>query len=219
MENLYGSAGNTSSSRTPKLKSLNGTVSPLNLSSHNFIGRGIYQNHYHHHLHRSSKSPIFDPYASSDSGSTSPNVDSPLMRYLLPSSGGGGFLSPLPLAAIENFEIPPSSLSTVYHTPVKVEEDVLVMDGILVDSSNSKTPKGGGVVRMRSPLSLSDYVPSSLPSSEGSENGLYKTEKCRSWEDSNACRFGSKCQVNLSILLTIVMIIRLLLILQRYFYG
>ncbi|XP_071935780.1 uncharacterized protein [Coffea arabica] len=196
MENLYGGAGNSSSTRTPKLNSINGNVSPLNLNTPNFNGRGSYQ---HHHL-RQSKSPVFDPYASSDSGSASPNLDSPLIRYLRSSSSSSGGKLLSPLASIENFDTPASRSSPVFKTPLNIEEDVLVMDGILVDSSNIKTPKGGGVARMRSPLAPLDSdgrQPSSLSSSlssGGSENSFYKTEKCRSSEDSNAGRFGTKCQ-------------------------
>ncbi|KAL3515565.1 hypothetical protein ACH5RR_022467 [Cinchona calisaya] len=204
MENIYGSAGR--STKPAKFKSLNGNVSP-NL---NFIGRGgLYQ--YHHPV------PSFDPYASSDSGSNSPNLDSPLIHYLRSSSGsssggsgggggGGRKLSPLSLtAAIDDFETHSLRLPPVFKTPVKVEEDVLVIDGILVDSSSSKTPKGSGGGKMRSPLSSSDSgmrLPLSLSSSSTSSGGSqnensfynYKTEKCRSWEDFNPCRFGSKCQ-------------------------
>ncbi|XAR53076.1 hypothetical protein NMG60_11021475 [Bertholletia excelsa] len=102
------------------------------------------------------------------------------------SGGSSGFgsrgLSLIsPLAAVENLETPPSRSPPVFRTPVKVEEDVLVMDGILVGS----VPGG----RIKSSAS-SD---SSGSSSSGS-NSFYKTEICRPWEDSGHCRYGSKCQ-------------------------
>lgn len=124
---------------------------------------------------------IFDPYASDSS-----NSPSPLAKYLR---------STTPLAAIENLQTPP----TVFRAPpMKVEEDVLVMDGILIEKSNKSCDSGG--VRVRSSLKSSDSRRGSLGSGGGgSENDnrrlyCYKAENCRSCEDSSICRFGSKCQ-------------------------
>ncbi|KAL2513651.1 uncharacterized protein Fot_27668 [Forsythia ovata] len=176
MENLH-------SSKAPKLKSLSRAVLPINMQ--NVIGR---------RYHNSSLSSIFDPYASDSS-----NSPSPLAKYLR---------STTPLAAIENLQRP----HTVFNAPVKVEEDVLVMDGILIDKFKKSSDSGG--VRVRSSLKSSDSsrgsggssISSSLSSVSqgragdgGSENNnrsffYYKAEKCRSWEDSGICRFGSKCQ-------------------------
>nr|DAD40168.1 TPA_asm: hypothetical protein HUJ06_014491 [Nelumbo nucifera] len=86
--------------------------------------------------------------------------------------------SPSPLSSIENLETPPSKSPPVFATPVKVEEDVLVMDGILVGSVPGGRTRSG---------------PDSGSSSSG--NSLYKTEICRAWEDTGNCRYGSKCQV------------------------
>ncbi|CAI9769232.1 unnamed protein product [Fraxinus pennsylvanica] len=136
---------------------------------------------------------IFDPYASDSS-----NSPSPLAKYLR---------STTPLAAIENLQTPP----TVFRAPMKVEEDVLVMDGILIEKSNKSCDSGG--VRVRSSVKSSDsrrgslgsLISSSLSLSSpgggdgGNENNnrslyCYKAENCRSCEDSSICRFGSKCQ-------------------------
>lgn len=200
--------GNTKSSgKAPRFRTFTTNISPLSLNPQNFVGRGI--------NHHQQKSPIFDPYASSESCSDSPNLDSPLIRYLLWSSGSsggsegratgrsrGGFSSPFPLASIENFETPPIRSTPVFKTPVKVEEDVLVMDGILVDSIESKNnPKASGYnVRVRPSRTSFDSGGKSSSSfsssSAGSENKVYKLEKCQSWEDSGTCRFGSKCYVS-----------------------
>ncbi|KAK4377181.1 hypothetical protein RND71_003477 [Anisodus tanguticus] len=147
-----------------------GNVSPMD--AQNLIGRGRF--------YLGSKTPILDPYASSDSTGSS---ISPLPRYLrsrspLPftsdSSKHRG-ISRSPLASIENIE--------VFRTPVKVEEDVVVMDGILVE------PKHG----MRGKLSPSTSDSGGRLSS-GSDNSFHKSETCRWWEDSGTCRFGSKCR-------------------------
>ncbi|KAK1349825.1 C3H1-type domain-containing protein [Heracleum sosnowskyi] len=90
------------------------------------------------------------------------NLDSPIVRY---NRSG----SPRPKSPI------------VFSTPVKVMEDVVVMDGVLVG------PVSGG--RDRS-LSMSD----SGGSSSSGGNGFYKTEICRQWEDFGSCRYGAKCQ-------------------------
>ncbi|KAK9286899.1 hypothetical protein L1049_015306 [Liquidambar formosana] len=195
MEGLY----NNSNPRIPKMKA-NGNVSPINshIDSQFAIGRGRYVQ---------SKSSSFDSYTP---GSLD-NMDSTTILRILRSgspssrfapSGGDGFTTPVtdagkyrpmivhqysnsnsnnsgsfgsrvsssvsPLSAVENLE--------------KVEEDVLVIDGILVGS----VPGG----RMRS---VSDSGGSSSSSSL-SGNNLYKTDICRSWEDSGTCRYGSKCQ-------------------------
>lgn len=104
--------------------------------------------------------------------------------------GSGGFGSSLsPLRAVENLvETPP-----VFKTPVKVVEDVLVMDGILVGGSVS-----GGRMRLSASSDSSGGT-----SSSGSNSSAYKREICRSWEDSSFCRHGSKCQVSLSLSISI----------------
>ncbi|KAJ9178086.1 hypothetical protein P3X46_009998 [Hevea brasiliensis] len=87
-----------------------------------------------------------------------------------------------PLSSIENVMSTP-----VYGTPVKVvDHDVLVMDGILVESVS-----GGRVSRSLA----SDSGDSSSNSSSSSPGiSVYKTELCRSWEEFGQCRYGSKCQ-------------------------
>ncbi|XWS54467.1 hypothetical protein CRYUN_Cryun10bG0091800 [Craigia yunnanensis] len=58
--------------------------------------------------------------------------------------------------------------------PVKVvEEDVLVMDGVLVASDTNIVGSG---------------------SSSSGSFGFYKAEICRAWEVFGHCRYGSKCQ-------------------------
>ncbi|KAL0357104.1 UNVERIFIED_CONTAM: hypothetical protein Scaly_1396100 [Sesamum calycinum] len=125
--------------------------------------------------------PMFDPYPSESSSSASP-----LVKYLQAAD--------------------PSSTSNsppVFMTQVKVEEDVIVMDGIPVPKSN----KGGGEGRMRLTTSTNSVVigglvsgrshSTSSPSSGGSGSGqsrYYKNRLCRFWENTGACQFGSGCQ-------------------------
>ncbi|KAJ0870273.1 putative transcription factor C3H family [Helianthus annuus] len=82
-------------------------------------------------------------------------------------------------------ELPHESRSPFRYsiTPVKVEEDVVVLDGDIVNSLP--------VERSRSlSLSLTD---SSGSSSSGGKS--YKTELCVSYlQNSGFCRYGSKCQ-------------------------
>lgn len=117
------------------------------------------------------RSAMINHYASSTSGSSS-----------FGSRGGVSSLSPL--SAMENLETPPVRSPQIYGTPVKVDEEVIVMDGILISSVL------GGAKTMRSALD------------SGSGGGLssgknqYRTEICRSWEDSGSCRFSHKCQVS-----------------------
>ncbi|OIT00616.1 PREDICTED: mRNA decay activator protein ZFP36L2-like [Nicotiana attenuata] len=185
--------GDSNDSQASKVQSLD--VSPIN--SQNFIGRGRF--------YPGPKTRILDPYASSDSSGSSANrILSPLARYLhsrspVPfasdsperrslintssrsGSGGGGGVFRSPLALIENIEIPPA-----FRTPVKVEEDVVVMDGILVE------PKHGA--RAKSLPSTSDSGGRLSSSTSGSDNSSHKSEVCRWWGDSGKCRFGSKCR-------------------------
>lgn len=108
---------------------------------------------------------------------------SPLLRYLRSTTGS----PPLPLSSLDNFD-PQLELAlsiarspTLYTTPIKVEEDVLVMDGILLPTE-----------------SFSRSSSSSATDSSSSSGGksLYKTDICRSWEDFGICRYGFKCQVS-----------------------
>lgn len=199
---------NNNTSRISKLQNFKGNVSPLNTQRDNnhqfFVGGGRY--------HHPSYSPTFDPYASSFDKSNLENPDpAALIRYLrsvspaspdagdgfktpaLMIGGSGGFgssSSSSPLRAVENLmETPPSRSPTVFKTPLKVEEDVLVMDGILVGGSVS-----GGRMRLSASSDSSGGT-----SSSGSNSSAYKREICRSWEDSSNCRHGSKCQVSLSL--------------------
>ncbi|KAL6494559.1 hypothetical protein OROGR_031359 [Orobanche gracilis] len=128
------------------------------------------------------RNSIFDPYASDSSDSPSP-----LMKYLRSTDTK-------------------SDSSPSFMTPVKVEEDVIVMDGIPVPKSN----KGSGEVRMRSTLSSSSFnsnfvgVRSNSTSSSSSGGGTrggrienikhHKNRLCRFWETCGTCQFGSECQ-------------------------
>ncbi|XP_009768245.1 uncharacterized protein [Nicotiana sylvestris] len=185
--------GKSNDSQASKVRSFD--VSPIN--TQNFIGRGRF--------YPGPKTRILDPYASSDSsGSSSNRVLSPLARYLhssspvpfardslerrsLVNSSSGSRSSSTaagvlrsPLASIENIEIPPA-----FRTPVKVEEDVVVMDGILVEPKHSS--------RAKSLPSTSDSGRLSS-STSGSENSSHKSDVCRWWGDTSTCRFGSKCR-------------------------
>ncbi|XP_059448179.1 uncharacterized protein LOC132179467 isoform X1 [Corylus avellana] len=156
---MEGFYGNSSNSKPPGLRSnLNGSASMDNLSP---LGRGR-SSYYNENI---------------DLG------ESQLFRYL--RAGSPDSFKYAPLSPVENLDVVRSP--TVYATPVKVEEDVLVMDGILVTSAipagrfaRSVTVSGGSTTL------------SSSPSSGG--KSLYKTDICRSWEDSGRCRHGNKCQ-------------------------
>ncbi|XP_008811573.1 zinc finger CCCH domain-containing protein 9-like [Phoenix dactylifera] len=132
---------------------------------------------------------------SSSSASNSPGPHSTarkrLHRLLYLRSSLSSLSSSSPLSPIENL---PSALARspkMYKTPVKVEveEDVLVMDGVLVTDSESARPRSS-VSEFGSTGSSS----SSSSANDGGGNSLYKTEICRSWDELGFCRYGSKCQ-------------------------
>lgn len=160
---LHSNSGNP---KIPRLKnSLNGNVlMPMQMDNQSLFGKGRHW-YYHHNENL--------------------NVgDSPLLRYL--RSGSPDSFKYPPLSPLDNLEMARSP--SVYATPVKVEEDVLVMDGILVGSESP----GGRFAR-----SATDSGGSTASSSSSSGGkSLYKTEICRSWEDSGSCRYSSKCQVS-----------------------
>lgn len=127
----------------------------------------------------------FDPYASDSSDSPSP-----LMKFIRsadPENSGAS--------------------SPPFVTPVKVEEDVIVMDGISMAKSN----KGSSEVRVRLPLMSSNSVNCSFgrsnPTVSSSVSGsssrcrvvenskFFKNRLCHYWEASGICQFGSECQV------------------------
>ncbi|KAL1564669.1 hypothetical protein AAHA92_06980 [Salvia divinorum] len=127
---------------------------------------------------------LFDPYASDSSESPSPLMK--FLRSVDPVTGGAS--------------------SPVFVTPVKVEEDVIVMDGISVPKSHN----GSGEVRLRLPLMSSNSINCSFgksistASSSSSGSGgrrtrvenikSYKNRLCHYWETSRICQFGSECQ-------------------------
>ncbi|KAL9242051.1 hypothetical protein vseg_016094 [Gypsophila vaccaria] len=102
-----------------------------------------------------SGDPFFMKYLHSSipSDYSSPYLNRPIINYfrgsITGSGGSSGCSNRTPLSPL-----------------VRMEEDMLVMDGVLIG-------------------------PKSSPSLSGS---LYKTELCKSWEDSGYCRYGSKCQ-------------------------
>ncbi|KAG7976333.1 hypothetical protein I3843_06G144000 [Carya illinoinensis] len=173
MEGLLHS--NSGNSKIPRFNGgLNGGVlMPMQMDNQLLFGKG---RHSYIHHHQQSKSPTL-------AGSYNENLDlgdSPLVRYFRTGSPDSYKRPPL----LENLEMARSP--SIFSTPVKVEEEVLVMDGILVAS----LPPGGRYAR--SATDSGDSTTSSSSSSGG--KSLYKTEICRSWEDSGSCRYGSKCQ-------------------------
>lgn len=136
----------------------------------------MYRNPRSYH-HSSIGSPIFDPYASDTS-----DLSSPILRYY---SSPSPPVVASPMSAVDNL-MGRSSSSKVFGTPVKAMEgeEVLVMDGVLVSGGG-----GGGGRGSKS------SAPGSSSSLGSSGKGRYKTDVCRSWDDSGHCRHGSKCQV------------------------
>ncbi|KAK9705356.1 hypothetical protein RND81_07G050800 [Saponaria officinalis] len=114
-------------------------------------------------LSSSSENPFFMKYLRSSlpSDYSSPYLNRPIINYYRGNITGSG-----------------GSSSGSNRTPllplVNVEEDMLIMDGVLVGSKLSS--KG------------------STNSSLSSSGSLYKTELCKSWEDSGYCSYGCKCQ-------------------------
>ncbi|CAI8617875.1 unnamed protein product [Vicia faba] len=179
--------------KVSKLRTLNENFSPLQIELDETRGR---------YLQSATMSPRFQQYTekfdagsplaqyfyagspiSSKSGEAfnSPLYGSSKYRSANSSFGSRGRLSLSPLSSIENFELksPP-----MYRTPVKVEEEVIVMDDIQV------RPMFGG----KSGRSSSSSSSRGSSSSSSSNKSLFKAEICRAWEESGNCRFNSKCQ-------------------------
>ncbi|XP_074269459.1 uncharacterized protein LOC141592617 [Silene latifolia] len=128
--------------------------------------------------------PIINRYGNSVTGSGGSSGGSnrtPYRNNITGSGGSSGGSNRTPLS-LENLELSPL---------VKVEEDVLVMDDVLVNSNSGLrgSSSGSGSVSGRS--SGERFLSSSSSSSGGS---LYKTKLCKSWEDSRYCPYGFKCQ-------------------------
>ncbi|KAK7363171.1 hypothetical protein VNO77_05302 [Canavalia gladiata] len=139
-------------------------------------------------------SPLSGKVAASGEAFTPPTFGSSKYRtakaqqYCGNSSGSSSFgsrgrLSPSPLSSIENMEIASLMSPPMYRTPVKGDDDVLVMDDILV------RPMSGG----KNGRSSSSSGRGSSSSSTTSKS-VFKTEICRAWEESGNCRYNSKCQ-------------------------
>lgn len=184
MDNIYG----ISNSKGPKRVSL----SPI----HNYAMPNPYWNHLGH---------VVDRYLSHDvhgHATGLKNMNSANLRYLQPSRSHLGS----PSSVLENqppvnymyhhsnsnrsigsrVESPRQSRSALQfgNTLVKVEEDVVVFDGDVVNDLSADRTRC-------SPLSLTDSSGSSSSSGKS-----YKTDVCLSYlENSGFCRYGSKCQV------------------------
>ncbi|KAK4438219.1 Zinc finger protein zfs1 [Sesamum alatum] len=128
--------------------------------------------------------PMFDPYPSDSSSSPSA-----LVKYLQAADSASTFDSP-----------------SMFITPVKVEEDVIVMDGIPVPKSNkgsgegrmrvttSSNPAIGGLVSGRSHSTSSSSSGGGGRGSGTEHSRYYKNRLCRFWETTGTCQFGSGCQ-------------------------
>lgn len=191
--------------KVSKLRTLNENFSPLQIELDEKRGR---------YLQSATMSPGFQQYTekfdagsplakyfyagspiSSKSGEAfnSPLFGSSKYRSANSSFGSGnssfgsrGRLSLSPLSSIENFELKPMQKSPpIYRTPVKAEEEVIVMDDIQV------RPMFG----VKSGRSSSSSSSRGSSSSSSSTKSLFKTDICRAWEESGNCRFNSKCQV------------------------
>ncbi|KAL1366212.1 hypothetical protein HN51_014076 [Arachis hypogaea] len=104
------------------------------------------------------------------------------------SSGSSSYgprsrLSLSPLSSVENLEIAP-----MYRTPVKVDEEVLVMDDILVRSTS-----GGKSGRSSSSSGRGSSSSSSSSPSPWVKNA-FKTEGYKAWDESGNCRSNAKSQ-------------------------
>lgn len=142
-------------------------------------------------------SPISGRFATAGEAFTPPTALSKYRsarahHYLSSSTGSssfgsrGGRTSLSPLSSIENLDLPPRMSPPMFGTPVKAEEEeVLVMDDI---------PMSGGKSGKSSSSSSSGRA-SSSSSSASSGKSVIKTEICKAWEDSGNCRYNSKCQV------------------------
>ncbi|KAI3675871.1 hypothetical protein L1987_85467 [Smallanthus sonchifolius] len=180
MDNLYG----FSNSKVPKHSSQS--------SIHNFA----LLNPYRHPLGH-----VVDPYLSHNVHTSAlQNLNSPNLRYLQPARSHLAPLSPIlehqPLVgyvyhhsnsnrSIESrMESPRQSRSPLqFSNTVKAEEDVVVIDGVVVNDLAADRARS-------SSLSLTD---SGGSSSSGGKN--HKPDLCLSYlENSGFCRYGSKCQ-------------------------
>ncbi|KAI4296320.1 hypothetical protein L6164_036288 [Bauhinia variegata] len=161
------------SSKVPKRKSLNDRFSAMNLELDDqlLIRRGRYHQSvtpYEENLDIGSPlvryiiggSPVAGKLASSGEPFTSPTVGSGKHIPIIAHQYGN---ASSPLSTLENLEAAPP----VYRTPVKVDEEVLVIDDILVRS----TPPGG---------------------KGGRSSSSGKSRRAR--EESGSCRFSSQCQ-------------------------
>ncbi|XP_038681165.1 zinc finger CCCH domain-containing protein 14-like isoform X2 [Tripterygium wilfordii] len=158
MDSLY-------NSKLQKLQSLSGTVSPIN--THFYKDSALLR-----YLRTGS------PVATSTDAFSSPAIARKRQYSSSSSSGNSGSANrtPSPLSAIENLE-----RTTRTGSPTAVEDDVLVMDGILVGS----VPAGRA---SRSASSLS------LDSGGGLSSNTSPGKICRFWMEFGYCRYGYNCQ-------------------------
>jgi hypothetical protein len=86
---------------------------------------------------------------------------------------------------------PPRYLFSNGASLASVKADVAIVPSFSPPNSNY-SPPGPSNATSTSPTG-SD--PNSLLKRDTKKTSLYKTEMCRSWEESGNCRYGNKCQV------------------------
>ncbi|XP_050213265.1 uncharacterized protein LOC126664765 [Mercurialis annua] len=174
----------------PKLKSLSGAISPINTQFNNNENSALIK------YFCSGGSPITS--INNDVAFSSPEITT---KSSSGSNSVGRRSSFSSLSSIQNVMMmsPSPSHKVVYRTPTMkvVDDDVLVMDGVLVENSSASS-KGSNKFSSRYKLMTSDHSSfHSCGSSFNSGNAdptSFKSELCRSWENFGHCRYGSKCQ-------------------------
>jgi len=67
--------------------------------------------------------------------------------------------------------------------------------GMMSSSAFTTPPRSPMYEGVRASSSMATSATTPPPTSPRTQHSLYKTELCRSWEESGACRYGHKCQV------------------------
>ncbi|GAQ85195.1 hypothetical protein KFL_002230160 [Klebsormidium nitens] len=105
------------------------------------------------------------------------------------SPGIRGRSAPGPTDAVPSLSLPPAQVDLFLHN------QLILRELLLRDPARAAALLGG----LGSPKPSTPGTPRGLDAAgklgqPQAQNSLYKTELCRSWEETGACRYGAKCQ-------------------------
>lgn len=138
--------------------------------------------------------PKIVPQKTPMSAAESSGMSNQQQYYFVPVSNQSSwdYVVPAPMTAMKKIEVP-AIAPIPQQQPLSQPEFVNVKSAVNPWGPNTKSPKKNTPPVLEEPLLID---PKKKPEIEDelTQQSLYKTELCRSWTETGACRYGNKCQ-------------------------